>query len=222
MLVFAGEITSDTSLSVQFDPNNNRNTNSDPLLLNSVSTEEVFKGTVDLVMYRPVKLTNTSKEMFLIRTSNEAIEVASNSTKEIMLTENVIDMISGNSKRTVTLLENQKPTVNVQRLVQIDGKEIHLSTLQKVTGYRVTIKDDFTEQLDISVTGPVKYKIVKQTPEQVVIDITLDAYRSYQDFERIADNSSDEGFESYFNIKVNDLYAPHEVLTQGMFRFTEW
>lgn len=212
----------DTSLNTQVTGKDINGTNPDLLLINSISTDDVFKGKEDLVMFKPVKLTNTSNEPFIIKTPTETIEIASNSTQEVVLKDNIVDLISGNQQRPMMLIENAMPTINIQRLIPIDGEELHLGMLQRVTGYRVTIEDDYAEQLDFKINGPVKFRIAKRTRNMIVIDITLDAYPTRSAFERTTENIDRDDYTAFFNINVKDLYAPHKLDGQGIFRYTEW
>jgi len=212
----------DTSLNIQVTGKDIKGTPTDPLLLNSVSTDDLFKGKEDLVMFRPVKLTNISNEPFIIKTPTETIEIASNSTQEVILKENLVDMISGNQQKPMMLIENTIPTINIQRLIPIDGEELHLGMLQRITGYRVTIEDDYAEQLDFRINGPVKFRIAKRTGNIIVIDVTLEVYITRAEFERTTENLNRDDYTSYFNINVKDLYAPHKLDGQGIFRYTEW
>ena len=100
--------------------------------------------------------------------------------------------------------------------------EVHLEKLQKVTSYRVTINDDYASQLELNISGPVKYRIAKRTEDEIVIDITLDAYKTYSSFESYADRMNTDDYQTYFRIDVKDMYAPHHIYGQGYFRFTEW
>jgi hypothetical protein len=211
----------DTNLNTQVNRENLTGTNPDPLLLNSISTDDIFKGNEDLVMYKPVKLTNTSSEPFIIKTPTETIEIASNSTQEVIIKDKIVDLFSGIHQRPLMLIENTMPTINIQRLIPLDGDELHLSKIQSVTGYRVTIEDDFAEQLDFKINGPVKFRVAKRTANTIVIDITLEAY-TRTDFERIADINDADEYTSFFNILVKDIYAPHKLDGQGLFRYTEW
>lgn len=194
----------------------------DALLLTSVSSEALFKGDIDLVSYKPYKVTNNGTVPFVIKTQSKTIEIASNSTQDVMITDEMIDFLYGSDKREVKPLENKAPSITVQSLFNMDAGEVHLEKLQKVTSYRVTIIDDFSSQLELNVTGPVKYRIAKRTEEEIVIDITLDAYKTYSAFESFADRMNTDDYKTYFRIDVKDMYAPHHIYGQGYFRFTEW
>lgn len=194
----------------------------DQLLLYSTSAQDLFDGKVDLVSYKPYKITNTSNEPFVIKTPTETIEIASNSTENVIFTSDAVDMFSGNTYQTSMVSTNKLPELYTQTFVSNAGEEIHLGKLQATTGYRFTIKDDFTDQLDITVTGPVTYKIAKKTLNEIVVDITLAAYQNRGEFERFTENSNSEFFMSYFTITVKDLYAPHKVSDNGLFKYTEW
>lgn len=197
-------------------------TNFDPLNMNSISSADLFSGYSELTQFKPVKITNSANTPFIIKTPAETIEIASNSTQEVILKESVVDYFYEGKQRTVTIKENQTPNMVIQSMVNMQGENVKLSMIQRVTSYRITIKDDFAEQLDVKINGPVKWKLIKNTNDMLVIDITLDAYSTRSEFETSTSNSDQDEYTSFFQVTVKDLYAPHKLAGNGFFRFTEW
>lgn len=70
----------------------------------------------------------------------------------------------GSSTKTVSLKPNDNPRIIVQKVADVGSYR----SLTRVTGFRVTVEDDFPGQLQISVTGPVSV-----TQSGKVLDIKL-------------------------------------------------
>jgi hypothetical protein len=122
----------------------------------------------------------------------------------------------GGVTRTVSTKENEKPKLNLQRLVPA-GENVTIRTLQSTVGYRITISDDFPGQLEVNFNGPVT---VRQAGTNVY-DVTLNFLKSKQAFERYTD-SRDSPYSVSFQINVKDKIAGHSLTQTGIFQFGDW
>lgn len=135
--------------------------------------------------------------------------------------ESVSININGNSYLIQTK-ENQLQKIEVKKLAYMSGEDVKLSDLQKVVGYRITINDDFAYQLNWDISGPVSYKVVRQTDKQIIIDITLNAYPDNKSFDKYAQTDRDGKYTSVFNISIKDNISQYNVSDKGTFIYTEW
>ena len=180
---------------------------------------EIIVGDLDLVQYRDNPIPNIGNAPITIK----GITIAPHTTKSIPIGgENSVLFTSGNISKTFPTRENQKPKLSLQSMVPLSGDEIHLSKIQSVVGYRVTISDDFAGQLDVKITGSVTYKIMKQTDKEIIIDVTLNAFPSKSSFDNFTDIHSQDRYSSTFNVTVKDRIAPHSMAQVGIFYYTEW
>lgn len=123
----------------------------------------------------------------------------------------------GGVSKTVSTRENQRPKLVLQRLVDA-GENVSIRKLQSTVGYRVTINDDFPEQLDVNFSGPVTVKQVGT----MVYDVTLNFLTSKDAFDRYTENR-DPPYPINFTVTVKDKVASQQVVRQlGTFQFGEW
>lgn len=123
----------------------------------------------------------------------------------------------GGESKTVSTKENQKPKLVMQRLVDA-GENVSITKLQMTVGYRVTINDDYPDQLDINFTGPVKVKKVGP----MVYDVTLDFIKSKETYDKYTENR-DPPYSVNFTVTVKDRVASQQVVKQlGTFQFGEY
>lgn len=122
----------------------------------------------------------------------------------------------GNSTKTVELKPNEKPKVNIQRVTNM-GENVSVRTLQSVTGFRVTISDDFPGQLDVKFNGPVEVKNAGAN----TYDITLKGFGSKSAFDNFA-SGKDSPYSIGFTVTVKDKIAGHTVTGQQSFSFGDW
>jgi len=181
--------------------------------------EEVVVGNLTLYQYHVNSINNQGDAPITVK----GVTIPPHSTASVTLGgESSVIISSGSVTKTVQVNENRKPDVRLQQLVDANNEDNYLSKLQKVVGYRVTILDDFTEQLDIKITGAVTTKVAKQTGNEIVIDVTLNAFGSGGEFNAFKSRSSESVFTSSFTVTVKDKLAPHTVSRYGSFKYSDW
>ena len=90
-------------------------------------------------------------------------------------------------------------------------------SLTRVTGFRVTVEDDFPGQLQISVTGPVSV-----TQSGKVLDIKLNqTIGSESQFDQIYGNQ-EPPYRINFSVNVKDKVSGKTVSNGGSFVFSEY
>jgi competence protein ComGC len=159
-----------------------------------------------------------------VKTSSGTFTIPPNSTKAITLSgDNTVVLVAGNQSKTYSVKENQKPKLSLQVLVPQSGDEISLRQIQSTIGYRITITDDYSNQLDYKITGPVTFKEVQRNENQIVIDVRLNYLGSKAAFDQYVDNHPGQNvYTATFSVNVKDKIAPHTVSQIGIFRFTDW
>jgi len=136
--------------------------------------------------------------------------------------EEIVSITTSKESFMIQTRENTPHNITLQKIISMSGEDIKLSAIQKVTGFRITITDDFADQLDYQILGPVTYKIAKRTNDKIVIDISLNAYRSEEEFNTYAQKDAFDKYTSVFNITVKDNIAPYTFTDKGTFTYTEW
>ena len=122
----------------------------------------------------------------------------------------------GDQSKTVTTNKNAAPTITLQSLAP-SGEDVSIRKIQSTTGYRVTISDDFPEQLSVDFTGPVS---IKQSGP-LTYDVTLNFLGSKSAFDRYTDNK-DSPYTVSFRVTIKDKIAGHSIQRVGTFTFGEW
>lgn len=131
--------------------------------------------------------------------------------------QNSLTFKRGGVSKTVSTKENAKPKIMMQRLVPA-GEDISVRSLQSTVGYRVTIIDDYSGQLDIKFSGPITVKQVGP----LVYDVTLNFFGSKTSFDNFTENR-ESPYTVSFQVNVKDKIASQHNITQaGIFQFGEW
>ncbi|KXK04113.1 MAG: hypothetical protein OZ913_09405 [Ignavibacteriaceae bacterium] len=119
----------------------------------------------------------------------------------------------GSSTKTVSLKPNDNPRIIVQKVADVGSYR----SLTRVTGFRVTVEDDFPGQLQISVTGPVSV-----TQSGKVLDIKLNqTIGSESQFDQIYGNQ-EPPYRINFSVNVKDKVSGKTVSNGGSFVFSEY
>lgn len=175
--------------------------------------KEIVIGNVDLYQYHTNSINNQGDNAITIN----GVTIAPHSSgKVIMSGEASVVISAGNVSRTVSVKENKKPQLSWQRLTAMD-ENTKVTNLQRTTCYRLTINDDFPEQLEVKITGPVTWKKVSEN----VYDITMNAFGSKTVFDNYTENK-ESPYQLGFNVTVKDKIAPHSITGQQSFVFGEW
>ncbi|MFZ4589530.1 MAG: hypothetical protein ACOYN6_00905 [Ignavibacteria bacterium] len=117
---------------------------------------------------------------------------------------------------TASTKENYKPEVAINT---IDGGNINssLRDLQSLVGFRIKVKDEFLEQLEIIFDGP----ITVESKGNGVYDVKLNYSNTREDFESITKDMM-LPFRVAFSVKVEDKVAGHKVTRSGQYTFGRW
>jgi hypothetical protein len=136
--------------------------------------------------------------------------------------EELISINTSNGSYLIQTKDNVQHSILIQKFASMSGDEVKVSNLQRVVGFRITINDDFVDQLDWSISGPVTYKKVGHTDKQIILDVTLNAYKTEDDFDQYAKPDKDGIYTTLFTITVKDKIAPYAIDNNAVFTYTEW
>lgn len=179
----------------------------------------------NFIQYKENTINNPNSVDMTVKTSKGSYTIPPRSAKAVLLGgDNTIVLTAGGKSSTFPVRVNQKPEINVQSINSGIGRdEVSIRKLQETVGYRVTITDDYADQLVYKITGPVSFKEVQRTPNQIVIDVTLNFLRSKISFDNFQDAHPNlDKYTVTFGINVKDKYAPHNENRIGVFNFTDW
>lgn len=181
------------------------------------------KSQIELKIVQPTQYTNNSisnnnSEPLHIYADNNLIKTipANGSGVYQLKGEKSVKYVCGNSKKEVETLENKTQKLNFQSF-SAGNSEASLRSLQSVIGWRVTIDDDFIDQIDVKITGSVKAKQVAKG----VYDIQLALCNSKDQFEKMFDNK-DAPYSVSFNVVTTDKISGKVVSQQRAFTFGGW
>jgi len=178
-----------------------------------IKEKEIVIGNVDLYQYHSNPVPNQGDNPISI----SGTTIPAHSTGKVTLGgESSVIITAGEVKRTVTVKENRKPQVSFTRITSM-GENARVTDLQRNVCYRVTISDDFVEQLDVKFSGGVTVKQVGAG----VYDVTMNAFGSKSAFDNYTD-TKEAPYSVGFTVTVSDRIAPHKVTGQQAFSFGEW
>jgi len=103
-----------------------------------------------------------------------------------------------------------------QRMTAMN-EESKVTILQKNVGYRITISDDFIDQLDVKFS----HGVTVSSKGNGVYDVMMNAFANISSFESWAENKP-EPYSVGFTVTVSDKIAPHKVIGQQSFVFGRW
>ncbi len=130
--------------------------------------------------------------------------------------DNTLVMKVGSSTATINIKPNQKPAISISRLTPMN-EDTKVTTLQRTTCYRVTISDDYPDQLDVKFSNGVTVKEVRKK----IYDVILNAFGSIASFDNFTDGKSSP-YSLGFTVTVTDKLAKHVQTGQQQFIFGEW
>jgi hypothetical protein len=122
---------------------------------------------------------------------------------------------SGGQSSTASTRENKLQVVSVQTLAP-SGEDASIRQIQSVTAWRVTIDDDFPDQLEVSFKGPVT---VSQKGN--AYDVKLNIIGSKDQFDRFTDGK-DSPYTASFTVTVTDKISKKTVSRMGTVQFGKW
>ena len=192
---------------------------------NTIVNAVQVKFPSNFIQYKENTINNPNSVELVVKTSKGTFTIPPRSAKAVLLGgDNTIIMSAGGKSSTFPVRENQKPKINVQSINSGIGQEdVSIHKLESTVGYRVTITDDYANQLTYKITGPVSFKEVQRTPNQIVIDVTLNFLKSKGQFDNYEDAHPNlDRYTVTFGVNVKDKYAPHNENRVGIFNFTDW
>jgi hypothetical protein len=122
----------------------------------------------------------------------------------------------GTSSATISVKPNQKPQISFSRMTTMND-ETKVTALQRTTCYRVTITDDFPDQLEVKFSNGVTVKEVGKK----VYDVTMNAFGSRAAFDNYTSNRNSP-YSLGFTVTITDKIAKHIVTGQQQFVFGDW
>jgi hypothetical protein len=178
-----------------------------------VEKDEIVTGTLDLYQFHQNNVPNQGNSPITIA----GVTIQPHSIGKVTLGgESVITITSGSISKTINVKENKKPQISFQRVTSM-GEDAKVSHLQRSVGFRVTVTDDFPEQLNVQFSGGVTVKEVGVG----VYDITMNAFGSRSAYESYIENKQ-EPYSIGFTVSVTDKLAGHKMTVQNQFQFGEW
>jgi len=177
--------------------------------------QEVNIGDIILYQYHDNSVTNRSD----ISITVNGVTISPHATGTVRCGGDASVMVSATNgaSRNVPVRENKPPQIQVQQMAQM-GPEAKISALQSTVGFRVTIVDDFPDQVDVTISGPVTKKEVGSK----VYDVYLNYIHSKDEFDRFTSTRGDAPYQVAFTINVSDRIAPHKVSKSVQFVFGDW
>lgn len=171
----------------------------------------------NFVQFRQNSINNPNNTEMNVITSSGTTVISPKSTKSVtILGDNTITLSSGGKTETFNVKENKKPQVSFQRITTMND-ETKVTTLQRNVGFRVTIQDDYPDQLEVKISGPVTFKQVSDN----TFDITMNAFGSISVFDNyIAEKNSP--YTVGFTVSITDKISGHKITGQQSFIFGEW
>ncbi|MCX6159010.1 MAG: hypothetical protein NTY74_13605 [Ignavibacteriae bacterium] len=177
----------------------------------------------ELKIVQPTQFTNNTiknnnSEPLQIYADNNLIQtIPANSPGAYQLKgQSTVKYVCGNSSKSVETLQNQTQKLNFQSF-GAGNSEASLRSLQSVIGWRVTIDDDFIDQIDVKISGSVKSKQVAKG----IYDIQLALCNSKDQFDRMFDNK-EAPYSVSFNVVTTDKISGKVVSQQRTFTFGGW
>lgn len=178
---------------------------------------------IELKIVQPTQFTinnikNNNSEALQIFADNNLIQTipANGSGSYQLKGEKTVRYVCGNTKRDVETLPNQTQKLSFQSF-GAGSADASLRSLQSVVGWRVTVDDDFIDQIDVKITGSVKAKQVAKG----VYDIQLSICSSKDQFEKMFENK-EAPYVVSFNVVTTDKISGKVVNQQRTFTFGGW
>ncbi len=178
---------------------------------------------IELKIVQPTQYTvnsikNSNAEPLQIYADNSLIQtIPANSSGSYQLkNQSIVKYVCGGTSKQVETLPNQIQKISFQSF-SAGSADKKLRELQSVIGWRITVEDDFVDQIDIKVTGPVKAKQVGKG----IIDVQLQVCGSKDQFDKMF-GDRDAPYTVTFNVVATDKISGKVVSRQGSFIFGEW
>lgn len=178
-----------------------------------VKSPEIQVGTLDLYQYHNNQVNNKGDVSITVK----GVTIPAHSTGSVMLGgESTVSVTAGNVTKTFAVKENRKPKIGIQRIATMN-EDTRVTELQRAVCFRVTIEDDFPDQLDVKFSGPMTVKDKGSN----TYDITLNAFPTKASFDNFTEGKS-APYSLGFTVSVSDRIAPHKNTAQQSFVFGDW
>lgn len=179
----------------------------------TVEKDDIVIGNIDLFQYHVNIVPNQGDNPITIA----GVTIPAHSTGKVTLGgESTVTITAGKNSKTVNVKENIKPKISINRISEM-GANVKATNLQRNVGFRVTINDDFPEQLEVSFNGPVTVK----DKGKGVYDITMNFFSSREAFDRFTENK-EAPYSVGFNVNVTDKLSGHKMTGQQSFSFEDY
>ncbi len=185
--------------------------------LNPGSQSIQIKFPSNFVQFRQNSINNPNNTEMKVATSSGTTVIPANSSNSItIMGDNTITLSAGGYTETFNVKENKKPQVSFQRITTMND-ETKVTTLQRNVCYRVTVQDDYPDQLEVKINGPVTFKQVSDN----TFDITMNAFGSISAFNNFTQDKSSP-YSVGFTVSITDKISGHKITGQQSFVFGEW
>lgn len=171
----------------------------------------------NFVQYRQNNINNPNNVEMIVNSSSGSVSIPPKSSKQVLIMgDNTITLTSGGTTKSFSVKVNDKPKVNFERMATMN-EESKVTQLQRTVCYRVKIMDDYPDQLDVKITGPLTFKSLGNG----VFDVTMNMFGSRQVFDNYTDNRQSP-YSAGFTVIVKDKISGHSITGQQQFVFGEW
>ncbi len=209
-------------------PEPKEKTNEQTVLQSPISKEQTFiqytwneaknTGNVPTTIYSPDNM------------SSPLAVIPPGETKRFNLTDQKEVVVKyGSQQQRVEVEPNQPPKVKIERATtKMNGSDIYVKDLQRVTGFNVTIVDERPEQLDVKYSGPISVNGPhKDTQGNLVYNVSLNLAPTESRYEKWVDQhddlrESDGRYKANFFFTVVDKISKDRVQVGDSFFFTDY
>lgn len=219
---YAGMPVTQSGLINPFTPNNpeNENTTNNPDVRKIEPGSEIIQVTFpsNFIQFRVNSISNPNTTDMIVQTSIGSVTIPPKSSKNVTLMgDNAITLSAGGQTKSYPVKENKKPQIKFEKMTTM-GEDTRVSVLHKTNCFRVTIADDYPDQIDVKFSGPVTFKEAGSG----VYDIIMNAFGSKQAFDNFTDTKSGKPYSIGFTVTAKDKISGHTATGQQSFLFGEW
>ena len=135
----------------------------------------------------------------------------------------------GNQQEKIKVLPNKPPQIKIEKVTtKMDGNDIYVKDLQRVTAFNVTILDERPDQLKVIHSGPISVSgPVKTANGNLVYNVSLNLATTEDRFENWLDKNEDSRdasgrYKATFFFTVMDEKTKDRVQVGDQFVFTDY
>lgn len=164
-----------------------------------------------------VSVNRNSEPLYIYGDGKLLTTVAPNSSGSFLLkNESTVTYKCGNAEKSVGTKENETQSLSFQSF-SAGHPEAKLREIQSIVGWRVTIKDDYIDQIEVKIKGPVKI----EEKGKGVYDIKLSVCTSKEQFDRMY-GTKDSPYKVSFEVSATDKISGKKISQTREFTFGEW